>query len=145
MACSQGPAVQRSRNSVEGKCCACSKGLVRRAAPRHQMNVCTGGSGPVLWKNNVLLLQKVASCRVREHLSYQALRICCGAGNILADMRRFCAVATRRNSSFAPAGPRNRSLPNPRMRLRWAKSISTLLRSRIESLHCLDLALSRAT
>ncbi len=31
------------------------------------------------------------------------------------------------------------------MRLRWAKSISTFLRSRIEMAYCLVLAMSRAT
>ena len=100
---------------------------------------------PILWKNNVLLAQKVASRIERKRLSYQALAICCGAGNILASLRRFWAVAARRNSSFAPHGPRNRSRPSPRMRLRWAKSISTFFLSRIEMTYCLVLAMSRAT
>jgi hypothetical protein len=42
---------------------------------------------------------------------------------------RFWTVAARWNSSFAPQGPRNRSLPRPRMRLRWANSISTFFLS----------------
>jgi len=49
-------------------------------------------------------------------------------------------VAASRDSSFAPFGPRNRSLPNPSMRLRWANSISTFLRSFIEISYCLVLA-----
>lgn len=39
----------------------------------------------------------------------------------------------------------NRSRPNPRMRLRWAKSISTFFLSRIETACCLIFAMSRAT
>ena len=73
----------------------------------------------------MLLAQKVVVRMVRERLSDQAFRVCCGAGKILASFRRFWAVAARRNSSFAPHGPRNRSRPKPRMRLRCAKSIST--------------------
>ncbi len=42
-------------------------------------------------------------------------------------------MAARRNSSFAPHGPRSRSLPRPRMRLRCANSISTFFRSFIET------------
>ncbi len=50
-------------------------------------------------------------------------------------------MATRRNSSFAPHGPRNRSLFRPRTRFRWAKSTSpsspVSSRSRIaRSLRC---------
>ena len=100
---------------------------------------------PILWKNTVLLAQKVLSNSSREHLFYQAFCICCGAGRILASLRRFWAVAASKNSSFAPFGPRNRSLPNPRIRLRWAKSISTFFLSRIEMAYCLVLAMSRAT
>ena len=103
------------------------------------------GSEPILWKNNVLRAQKVAIKIERERLSCQALRICCDAGKILAGLRRFWAVAASRNSSFAPHGPRNRNRPNPRMRLRWAKSISTFFRSHIEIAYCLVLAISRAT
>src|SRR6056297_3320320 len=80
-----------------------------------------------------------------KRLSYQALRVCCGAGKILASFRRFWAVAARRNSSFAPHGPRNRRRPRPRMRLRWANSISTFLRSFIEMSYWRVLAMSRAT
>src|SRR5271170_5910785 len=50
----------------------------------------------------------------------------------LAILRRFWAVAARRNSSWAPQGPRSRNRPSLRMRLRWANSISTFLRSRRE-------------
>jgi hypothetical protein len=50
-------------------------------------------------------------------------------GISLASFRRFWAVAARRNSSRAPHGPLSRSRSSPRMRLRWAKSISTFLRA----------------
>jgi hypothetical protein len=63
----------------------------------------------------------------------------------LASLRRFWAVAASRNSSFAPHGPRNLSLFRPRMRLRWAKSISTFFRSFIEITYCSVFAMSRAT
>jgi len=46
-------------------------------------------SPPILWKNNVLQPQKVALQIERERLSYQALPVCCGAGKILASLRRF--------------------------------------------------------
>ena len=100
---------------------------------------------PILWKNTVLLTQKAVLQTMRKHLSYRAFCVCCGAGNILASFRRFWAVAARRNSSFAPHGPRNRNRPSPRMRLRWAKSISTFFRSFIEISYCSVLAMSRAT
>ena len=91
-----------------------------------------------MWQDNVLPAQKVGFLGQCERLSYLALVVCCGAGKIplprwlrqypagqcLASLRRFWAVAARRNSSIAPHGPRNRNLPNSRMRLRWAKSIS---------------------
>ena len=55
----------------------------------------------------------------------QAECVCCysyatgfGVGINFASFRRFCAVAARWNSSLAPQGPRNRSLPSPRIRLR---------------------------
>lgn len=114
---------------------------------------------PILLKNTLLLAQKLSLQTQRERLFYQALRVCCGAGKIalvhwlrqypagqcLASLRRFWAVAASRNSSFAPFGPRNRNRPNPRMRLRWAKSISTFFLSRMETTYCLVLAISRAT
>ena len=74
-----------------------------------------------------------------------AARGTCGAGMSFASFRRFWAVAARWNSSRAPHGPRNRSLPKPRMRLRWANSISTFFRSLHEIAYCLILAMSRAT
>ena len=49
-------------------------------------------------------------------------------GLSFANFRRFWAVAARVNSSWTPHGPRNRSRPSPRMRLRCANSISTFLR-----------------
>ena len=52
-----------------------------------------------------------------------------GAAINFASFLRFWAVAARWNSSLAPQGPRNRSLPSPRMRFRCANSISTFLRS----------------
>ena len=79
-----------------------------------------------------------------EQLSDQAFPGCFGARKMFAIFRRFWAIAARRNSSFAPHGPRNRSLPSPRMRLRWAKSISTSFRSFIEMSYWLVLAMSRA-
>lgn len=54
-------------------------------------------------------------------------------GISLASLRRFWAVAARRNSSLAPLGPRRRSRSSFRMRLRWANSISTFFRSRLET------------
>ena len=44
---------------------------------------------PILWKNNVLLAQKVTLQIEHERLSYQALHVCCGAGKIFASLRRF--------------------------------------------------------
>ncbi|SHK64125.1 hypothetical protein SAMN05444000_1521, partial [Shimia gijangensis] len=32
---------------------------------------------PILWKNNVLLAQKVVSVSERKRLSFQALPVCC--------------------------------------------------------------------
>lgn len=54
-------------------------------------------------------------------------------GISLASLRRFWAVAARRNSSLAPLGPLRRSRSSFRMRLRWANSISTFFRSRRET------------
>ncbi len=95
-------------------------------------------------KNNVLRAQKVGVWILRVRLSYQAGHVCCGAGKIFASLQRFWAVAARRNSSFAPHGPRNRSRPRPRMRLRCANSISTFFLSFIEMSYCSVLAMSRA-
>ena len=81
----------------------------------------------------------------RKPFRCHAFRGCCGAGKSFASLRRFWAVAARRNSSFAPQGPRNRSRPRPRMRLRWAKSISTFFLSFIEMSYWRVLAMSRAT
>ena len=50
--------------------------------------VAIGGSEPSLWKNDVLLMQKIVSNLLRERLFCQAFRICCGAGKILASFRR---------------------------------------------------------
>ncbi len=51
----------------------------------------------------------------------------------LAILRRFWAVAARRNSSLAPFGPRRRNRSGLRIRLRWANSISTFFRCRRDS------------
>src|SRR6202166_3874824 len=67
-----------------------------------------------------------------------------GIGINLASLRRFWAVAARRNSSRAPFGPRSRSRSSLRMRLRWANNISTFLRSRREVRPSQDLAICRA-
>ncbi len=56
-----------------------------------------------------------------------------GIGFILASLRRFWAAAARWNSSFAPFGPRRRKRSSFRMRLRWANSISTFFRWRLET------------
>lgn len=73
---------------------------------------------PILLKNIVLLPQKTVGWRRREHLSGQAVLGFCGAGRTLASFLRFWAVAARRNSSFAPFGPRNRSRLRPSIRFR---------------------------
>src|SRR2546422_8269326 len=64
--------------------------------------------------------------------SYAAQTAGAGGGrpSNLARRRRFCAMAASVNSSCAPHGPRSRRRPSFRMRLRWANSISTRLRSR---------------
>src|SRR5689334_544134 len=67
-----------------------------------------------------------------------------GVGISFASLRRFWAVAASRNSSRAPVGPRSRSRSSLRMRLRWAKSISTFLRSRRDTRPSHDLAIARA-
>lgn len=46
-----------------------------------------------------------------ERLSDQVSHVCCGAGKILACLRRFWAVAAGRNSSFAPRRPRKPKQP----------------------------------
>jgi hypothetical protein len=51
-----------------------------------------------------------------------------GRDRNFASLRRFWAVAASRNSSLAPFGPRRRSRPSLRIRLRCAKSISIFLR-----------------
>src|SRR3546814_15311158 len=53
-------------------------------------------------------------------------------GIILAILRRFWAVAARRNSYFAPFGPLRRRRLSFRMRLKCANSISIFFRSRRE-------------
>ena len=67
-----------------------------------------------------------------------------GTGISFAIFRRFWAVAARRNSSRAPFGPRSRSRPSLRKRLRCANSISTFFRSRRAMRPCDDLAIWRA-
>ncbi|MFT4961650.1 MAG: hypothetical protein ACI92Z_002742, partial [Paracoccaceae bacterium] len=42
---------------------------------------------PILWKNTVLQVQKMLHLTQRERLSCQALRVCSGAGKILASLR----------------------------------------------------------
>ena len=57
-----------------------------------------------------------------------------GGGGLATNLprrRRFWAMAASVNSSCAPRGPRSRRRPSLRMRLRWANSISTRLRSRL--------------
>jgi hypothetical protein len=62
-----------------------------------------------------------------------------------ARRRRFCAIAASVNSSCAPHGPRNRSRPSLKMRLRWANTISTRLRLRRDCSKASILASARAT
>src|SRR3546814_1376879 len=57
-----------------------------------------------------------------------------GIGRSLAILRRFLAVAARRNSSRAPFGPRRRSRSSFRMRLRCANSRSEEHTSELQSL-----------
>src|SRR6266576_1395745 len=64
--------------------------------------------------------------------SPQIAEVGAGTGISIASLRRFWAVAARWNSSRAPFGPRNRSRSSFKMRLRWANSISTFFRSRLE-------------
>jgi hypothetical protein len=67
-----------------------------------------------------------------------------GIGISFASFRRFWAVAARRNSSRAPFGPLSLSRSSLRMRLRWANSISTFLRSRRAVRPSYELAIWRA-
>ena len=119
---------QSPRCTAHSKCSdiLCKNHTVRGWAA-YQMHVANGSSASVGRRTG------------RVRLSCQALCICCGAERILTSLWRFWAVAARINSSFAPHDPRNRSRPNPRMRLRWAKSISTFFLSRIETACCLVL------
>jgi hypothetical protein len=55
-----------------------------------------------------------------------------GRTTSFASLRRFCAVAARVNSNWAPHGPRKRRRPSRKIRLRCANRISTRLRSRRE-------------
>src|SRR6202161_1225405 len=57
----------------------------------------------------------------------------CGIGINLAILRRFWAVAARRNSSLAPHGPLRRRRSSFKIRLSWANNISTFFRSRLET------------
>ena len=68
-----------------------------------------------------------------------------GLATSLARRRRFWAMAASVNSNWAPRGPRNRSRPSRRMRLRWANSISTRLRSRQDCSKASVPASARAT
>ena len=53
----------------------------------------------ILLKNNVLLMQEVLRRTERKSLSYQALRVCCGAGKILASLRRFASLSDMTHGS----------------------------------------------
>ena len=54
------------------------------------------GIRPILWKNTRSRLQKSGALEMLKRLSFQAFRACCGAGKILANFRRFWAVAASR-------------------------------------------------
>ena len=68
-----------------------------------------------------------------------------GRATSLASRRRFCAIAASVNSSCAPDGPRNRSRPSFKIRLRWANSISTRLRLRRDFSNASVVASAHAT
>lgn len=55
---------------------------------------------PLLCTNNVLRVQKAGRQTQRARLFCQAFHICCGAGKILARLRRSWATAASRNSSL---------------------------------------------
>lgn len=63
----------------------------------------------------------------------------------LAIRLRFWAVAAIKNSARAPLRPRSRRRSSFMMRLRWANSISTFLRSLRDCLHSVVCAMDRAT
>ena len=65
---------------------------------RADEEILTAGS---VEKQRVSVAESVVLNRARAPFC-RALRVCCGAGNILANLQRFWAVAARRNSSFAP-------------------------------------------
>src|SRR5258706_8333133 len=65
-------------------------------------------------------------------------------GIIFAIFRRFWAAAARWNSSLAPLGPRRRRRSSFRIRLRWAKSISTFLRWLRDTRYASVVAICRA-
>ena len=85
------------------------------------------------------------SPRSGARVPFHAGRMVCCAGMSFASFLRFWAVAARWNSSRAPHGPRNRSRRRPRMRLRWANSISTFFRSLQEMAYCRVCEMARAT
>ena len=62
---------------------------------------------------------------------YAMHRTCAGGGRAtrVASRRRFCAMAARTNSSWAPRGPRSRSRLSFRMRFKCANLISIFLRA----------------
>ena len=67
------------------------------------------------------------------------------AGTRRAILRRFCAVAARRNSSFAPRGPRNRRRSSFKIRFRCANAISTFFRCRRDTTYSSVSEILRAT
>jgi hypothetical protein len=84
----------------------------------------------------------------RDGYATHAATVGGGRATNLASLRRFCAIAASVNSNWAPHGPRNRSRPSLRIRLRCANRISIFLRSRRDcskpSVPTKDRATSRA-
>ena len=78
---------------------------------------------------------------------YARLASATGGGRTMSfpSLRRFCAIAASVNSNWAPQGPRKRSRPSRKIRLRCANSISTRLRSRRDRSNASVLASARAT
>ena len=86
----------------------------------------------------------MASARGERRLFSSQAGIGFGPLISLAILRRFWAAAARWNSSRALHGPRNLRRSSFRMRLRCANSISTFLRSRLETSQASVFERSRA-
>lgn len=103
-----------------------------------------GGSDPILLKNSGVLVVG-AGLLSGWDFPFQAGFRLRGCGSSFASFLKLWAVGARWNSSRAPHGPCNRSRPRPRIRLRWAKSISTFFRSLQEIAYWVVWVMARAT